>query len=62
MDVDNIGDPRGIDGNRDSGRPGNDAKKDKRLQQDTRIRSSREAQARNKSQAVASAPNSKDHD
>ena len=61
MDVDNIGDPRGIDSNRDPGRPGNDAKEDKRLQQDTQIPSTREAQARDKSQAVGSAASGKDH-
>ena len=61
MDVDNIGDPRGINSNRQPGRARNDAKKDKRLQQGTRIPSTREAQARDNWQALVLAPNRKDH-
>ena len=56
IDIDNIGDPRGMDSNRQSGRAGNDSKKDKRIQ------SVRERQARDKPQAVQSALNRNDHD
>jgi hypothetical protein len=62
VDVGNIGNPRGIDSNRQSGRAGNDSKKDKLLQKDTRIQSVQEGQARDKPQAVHSAPNREDHD
>ena len=56
IDVGNIGDPRGMDRNRQPGRAGNDSEKDKRIQ------SVRERQARDKPQAVPSALNRKDHD
>ena len=56
MDVGNIGDPRGLDRNRQPGRAGNDSDKDKRIQ------SVREGQARYKPQAVHPAANRKDHD
>ncbi len=56
IDVGNIGDPRSIDGNRQPGGAGTDAKKDKRFQ------SVREMQAPDKPQTVHSASNRKDHD
>jgi hypothetical protein len=62
IDVGNIGNPRGIDSNRQPGHAGSDSKKDKRLQKDTPIQSVQEVQARDKPQAVHSAPNRKDHD
>lgn len=46
IDVANIGDPRGIDSNRQPGRAGNDSKKDKRIQ------SVREGQARDGSRQL----------
>ena len=55
IDVGDIGDPRGIDGNRKPCRTGNDAKKDKRIQP------ARERQAREKRPTVRSAPDRKDH-
>jgi hypothetical protein len=62
IDVGNIGNPRGIDSNRQPGCAGHDPKQDKRLQKDTRIQSVQEGQAWDKPQAVYSAPNRKDHD
>ena len=56
IDVGNIGDPRGVDSNRQPGRAGNDAKKDKRT------RSVWVRQAWDKLQASHSAPNHKEHD
>jgi len=56
IDVGNIGDPRGMDRNRQPGRAGNDSKNDKRVQ------SVRERQARDKPQAVHPALTRKDHD
>ena len=37
IDVGNIGNPCGMDGNGQPGRAGNDSKQDKRLQKDPRI-------------------------
>jgi hypothetical protein len=62
IDVDNIGNPRGIERNRQPGRAGNDSNEDKRLQKDTRIQFVQERRARDKPQAVHAAPNGKDHD
>jgi hypothetical protein len=39
VDVGNIGNPRGIDSNREPDRAGNESKKDEWLQKDTRIQS-----------------------
>ena len=56
MDVGNIGDPRSIDGKRQPGLAGGDAKKDDGFQ------SARQGQAPEKPQAVRSASNRKEHD
>src|SRR5262249_42756779 len=62
IDIGNIDNPRGIDGNRQPGRAGNDSKKDKWLEQDPRIQSAQEGEGRDKWQAVHPAPDRKDHD
>jgi glycosyltransferase involved in cell wall biosynthesis len=56
IDVGNIDDPRGIDGNRHPGRTGNGSKEDKRVQ------SARKRQARDEPQAAHPALNRKGHD
>lgn len=61
VDINNIGDPRGIDGNRQPRRAGDDSEKDKWIP-GKRHQSVQGRQARDKPQAVHLAPNRKDHD
>jgi hypothetical protein len=61
MDNGNTGDPRGIDGNRQPRRAGDEPKKGKRIP-GKRNQSAQGRQTRDKRQAVRSAPNREDHD